>query len=247
MLPVRPASCDRKRMELPRARKWFASVLLVTGLSVWTTAGADSDAGPLERDTETVEFGGVTYEVPSPWKGSRIRTYADPSALVPLPSHLTGQRGIYVTKATRDAFVAMASQARKAGIRLEVDSGFRSYRYQKQILERVLARGVAFDQAVQRIAPPGYSEHATGEAVDLVPSTGSFGDTAEYAWLLENAANYCFRETYPKSTTGGYAWEPWHWRFEECRDQVDEPDREGPDAPPKPTQESQLEMALGPT
>ena len=152
-----------------------------------------------------------------------------------------------MTKATRDAFVAMASEAREAGVRLEVDSGFRSYRYQKQILERVLARGVAFEQAVQRIAPPGYSEHITGEAVDLVPSTGSFGDTAAYEWLLKNAANYCFRETYPKSASGDYAWEPWHWRYEECRDQADEPHRDLADTAPKPIREHQLELTSGNT
>jgi len=164
-----------------------------------------------------------------------------------LPTHLTGQRGIYVTKSTRDAFVAMASEALKAGVRLEVDSGFRSHRYQKQILERVLARGVAFEQAMRRIAPPGYSEHITGEAVDLVPSAGAFGKTAAYEWLVGNAANYCFRETYPNSESSDYAWEPWHWRFEECRDQVDEPHHDLVDAVPKPIREHQLELTSGNT
>lgn len=244
MPPDRSVACAHKRNERPCVEKWLAASLLLAGISAWTTLGADSDTAATESGPETVELGGETYEVPSPWKGGRIGDAADPASLVALPSRFTGQRGIYVTEATRDAFVAMASQALKAGVRLEVDSGFRSYRYQKQILERVLARGVAFDEAVRRIAPPGYSEHITGEAVDLVPSTGSFGDTAAYAWLRENAAHYCFRETYPESSSGGYAWEPWHWRFRQCTDQVEETDRGTADAQPQPTLESQSEMTL---
>ena len=228
-------------------RQWSAAFLLLAGLSIGKTPGADFETERSAGYPETIELGGETYQVPSPWKGNGIRFSADPASLVPLPSNLTGQRGIYVTEATRDAFVAMASQARKAGVRLEVDSGFRSYRYQKQILERVLARGVAFERAVQRIAPPGYSEHITGEAVDLVPSTGSFGATATYEWLLENAADYCFRETYPESASGDHAWEPWHWRFEECRDQADEPHHDLADAASKPARELQLEMTSGNT
>ena len=215
-----------ERDGLSRARKPFAIWLLLAGLSAVTAPGANEVAELTGGESESVELAGVLYDVPSPWKGRRISSSVDPAALVPLPSQLTGQRQIYVTRKTRDAFVTMASQALKADIRLEVDSGFRSYRYQKQILERVLARGVPFDQAVQRIAPPGYSEHITGTAVDIVPSNGSFGNTAAYEWLLENAGEFCFRESYPKSNDGGYAWEPWHWRFEACGDQTEGPLRE---------------------
>lgn len=193
--------------------------VLLPAFFLWGGLEADENENLPNDDTEIVELDGVSYDVPPPWKGRRISASADPAGLTRLPLHLAGQKSIYVTRATHDAFTAMASEARKAGVRLEVDSGFRSNRYQKQILERVLARGVPFDQAVRRIAPPGYSEHITGQAVDIVPSNGSFGDTEAYRWLRKNAGRFCFRETYPRSSSGDYPWEPWHWRFEQCRDQ----------------------------
>ena len=44
---------------------------------------------------------------------------------------------------------------------------------------------------------------------------GSFKDTEQYKWLVENAGKYGFIERYPESKqeiTGVIA-EPWHWRF----------------------------------
>ncbi len=110
----------------------------------------------------------------------------------------------------------MASEALKAGVHLEVDSGFRSYRYQKQVLEKAMADGVSFDVAVRWIAPPGYSEHITGRVVDFSPSDLTFSRTAAYAWLRANASFFCFGESYPETRAGGFSWEPWHWRHEDC-------------------------------
>jgi LAS superfamily LD-carboxypeptidase LdcB len=42
-----------------------------------------------------------------------------------------------------------------------------------------------------------------------------FENTAEYAWLRENAHNYGFILRYPREYrhVHGYIFEPWHWRF----------------------------------
>ncbi|MCK5095943.1 MAG: M15 family metallopeptidase [Candidatus Pacebacteria bacterium] len=67
-------------------------------------------------------------------------------------------------------------------------------------------------------ADQGYSEHQLGTAVDLITTgfegilTEDFDTTDEYVWLKNNAHNYGFTLSYPK-TNGYYVYEPWHWRF----------------------------------
>ena len=198
-----------------RNRLRAATVGLLAGLALWGHTGVDGQETGLPGP-EHVELLGVSYEVPPPWRGRRIELSVDPSALVRLPARFTRERGIYVTAGAKDAFAAMASAALKAGVHLEVESGFRSYGYQKQVLERVMADGVSFDVAVRWIAPPGYSEHITGRAVDFIPSDLSFGRTAAYAWLRAHAGAFCFSESYPQTRAEGFSWEPWHWRHEDC-------------------------------
>ena len=97
-----------------------------------------------------------------------------------------------------------------------MDSGFRSYGFQKRVLEGLLAGDRRFLNAVRWTAPPGYSEHITGRAVDFVPSDADFKDVPAYQWLRRHAADFCFTESYPLGNAGGFEWEPWHWRYEEC-------------------------------
>lgn len=171
---------------------------------------------PAEETVERVELNGKSYDVPPPWRGNRIAETADPSGLVKLPAALTGELGIYVTPDTRDAVVAMAAAAREDQIALSIDSGFRSFGFQKRILEKLLAEGRPFLNAIRWTAPPGYSEHITGRAVDFVPSDADFKDTPAYQWLRRHAADFCFAEAYPLGNAGGFDWEPWHWRYDDC-------------------------------
>ena len=179
-------------------------------------AAAQPQSPPEEPAVEQVELNGVFHDVPRPWRGNRIEDMADPADLVRVPADLSGELGIYVTPETRDALVAMASAAREQGVQLAVDSGFRSFGFQKRILEGLLTKGRPFLNAVRWTAPPGYSEHMTGRAVDVVPSDATFKDTPAYQWLRQHAADFCFTETYPLGNAGGFDWEPWHWRYDDC-------------------------------
>ena len=116
---------------------------------------------------------------------------------------MTGELGIYVTPETRDAVVAMAAAARKQGIRLEVDSGFRSYGFQKRVLEGLLAKGRPFLNAIRWTAPPGYSEHITGRALDFVPSDADFKDVPAYEWLRPARGRLLFRRERTRWATPG--------------------------------------------
>ncbi len=193
----------------------LAAVGLCALLQALPTA-AQPQGSPEEPAVEQVELNGVLHDVPPPWRGHRIEKAADPADLVRVPVDLSGQLGIYVTPETGDALVAMASAAQEEGLQLQVDSGFRSYGFQKRILEGLLAEGRPFLNAVRWTAPPGYSEHMTGRAVDFVPSDADFKDVAAYRWLQDHAADFCFTETYPLGNAGGFDWEPWHWRYDDC-------------------------------
>ena len=62
-------------------------------------------------------------------------------------------------------------------------------------------------------APPGYSQHSTGLAVDFSPVSDSFENTSGYTWLKANATTFGFKESYPKGSSKGAGFEPWHWQF----------------------------------
>jgi len=191
-------------------------ILAPVGLCLLLTA-VPATAQPENPAPEQVELNGVVYDVPPPWRGNRIEEAADPAELVKVPSELTGELGIYVTPETRDAVVAMAAAAGADGVALQVDSGFRSDGFQKRVLEGLLADGRPFLNAVRWTAPPGYSEHVTGRALDFVPSDADFKDTPAYQWLRQHAADFCFTESYPLGNAGGFDWEPWHWRYDDCK------------------------------
>jgi hypothetical protein len=62
-------------------------------------------------------------------------------------------------------------------------------------------------------APPGYSQHSTGLAVDFREVENSFEGTAGYTFLKASAETFGFKESYPKGTNKGAGFEPWHWQF----------------------------------
>lgn len=83
---------------------------------------------------------------------------------------------------------------------------------------RVAARGYA-GQAYT-VAPPGFSEHATGRSVDFgdrgAPGCNvepCFAGTAVGRWLAANAGRFGFAMSFPSGNAQGVAYEPWHFRY----------------------------------
>ena len=69
-------------------------------------------------------------------------------------------------------------------------------------------------------APPGFSEHHTGYAVDIgdadVPDANlsvAFEETAAFEWLEVNGPRYGFELSFEEGNEQGVQYEPWHWRF----------------------------------
>jgi len=169
-----------------------------------------------EECSDSVAINNVNYPVTSRWCGRRIDSsmIADPSTLVPLPQELALEdRRIYVLPQVREALVKMAADAKIDGAKILVASGFRSVRYQRELIQKRLDRGQRIQTIFRYVAPPGYSEHHTGRALDLSPGGVVFGETRAYRWLKENAGDYGFVESIPQDSTNDEDWEPWHWYY----------------------------------
>jgi hypothetical protein len=88
------------------------------------------------------------------------------------------------------AFDRMAAAARRAGLALIVNSGFRGDAEQ--------ARLFAAHPDPKWVAPPGHSLHRLATELDL-------GPPAAYGWLAAHAEAFGFVRR--------YSWEPWHFGF----------------------------------
>jgi D-alanyl-D-alanine carboxypeptidase len=130
----------------------------------------------------------------------------------------TDGRDKFLTPAAAVAWATMVRSARNAGVQLELISAFRSYDFQRALLRGKLAKGRTLDEILRVNAPPGYSEHHTGRAVDIgtpgcAPLDEAFENTAAFRWLARRAGRFGFRLSYPRGNAEGYLYEPWHWRY----------------------------------
>jgi len=120
--------------------------------------------------------------------------------------------------AAASAWERMNAAALSDGVVLKIASAFRSIDRQVEILREKLAQGVSLEAILAVSAPPGFSEHHTGCAIDLttdgVPALEvEFENTAAFRWLTENAARFGFVLSFPQGNPYGYEYEPWHWCF----------------------------------
>ena len=121
----------------------------------------------------------------------------------------------------RDSLLNMRKEAKKDGIYLVFLSGFRSINLQKDIFYSLKSK--RNQEAAERArvsAPPGYSEHSTGFAIDIGDATQrktdfetEFENTDAFRWLKKNAAKFHFKLSFSKKNKY-IDYEPWHWRYE---------------------------------
>ena len=134
---------------------------------------------------------------------------------------ITADNRLKMRSSAAKKFRQMQADAKADGINLAVISAFRTTQAQEELFFGVKEQRV--QDAAKRAevsAPPGYSEHHTGYAIDLgdgnVPATHletEFADTPAFAWLKENALKYSFELSFPPDNEQGVSYEPWHWRF----------------------------------
>lgn len=128
------------------------------------------------------------------------------------------RRPLWLTDDAARAWRALRETARRDQVALEAISGYRSHDYQLGIFRRKLARGQSVEQILAVNAAPGYSEHHSGEALDIgapgePPAEEGFEATKAFAWLQNHAGTFGFSLSYPRGNRHGIVYEPWHWRY----------------------------------
>lgn len=116
-----------------------------------------------------------------------------------------------------EQYKKMWNDAKQQGLSLYICSPYRSYTTQQGLYNRYVSQD-GKKAADTYSARPGYSEHQTGLAFDVItPTTNfdTFASTKEFAWLQEHAHEYGFILRYPKGKEyiTGYIYEPWHYRY----------------------------------
>lgn len=147
----------------------------------------------------------------------RLRIVREPADLVSVGSDVFG-RDQMLRPAAAEAWAEMKSAAQRQNVDLQLVSGHRSLTYQTNLIRKKLGEGRSIEDVLKSSAAPGFSEHHSGQAIDLntpgiTALTSDFGQSRAYQWLRSNAGLFGFRESYPKGNRHGLEWEPWHWYF----------------------------------
>ncbi|WP_255447482.1 M15 family metallopeptidase [Schumannella sp. 10F1B-5-1] len=144
-----------------------------------------------------------------------------PADLKAMPIPTTWGAVPYLRQPAADALTAMTQQyTAETGLSIQIQSDYRSYASQVKVYNGwVASKGQAAADLTS--ARPGFSEHQTGLAVDLVgvPAkcglNACFADTPQGLWLASNAYKWGFILRYPQGLTPvtGFEFEPWHYRY----------------------------------
>lgn len=247
----------REDIELPKksglalSMPLILSILLCVGVvglvSAWLFSLSNKSARqPIDHSTiESVSSQPEVKLKPAPKTVTSPQTQANP-AKQPSPSDLLGHLPYDVapeselTAVTADGslkmrpaaaqkFQQMQTAAKAEGISLVPISAFRDAKTQEQLFFEVKEQRVQDTAKRAEVsAPPGYSEHHTGYAIDIgdgnTPATNlepEFAQTAAFRWLEQNALKYSFELSFPLGNKQGISYEPWHWRFVGDRDSLE--------------------------
>ncbi|MFS8891733.1 D-alanyl-D-alanine carboxypeptidase family protein [Synechococcus sp. R55.2] len=162
-------------------------------------------------------------------------------------------REVRLRQAAAESYLRMSEAAQAAGIRLVPISGFRSIADQEFLFFQLAqSRALRPEERAAVSAPPGYSEHHTGYAIDLGDAGFPQWDTQEafettpaFQWLQSNAARFGFELSFPRDNPQGVSYEPWHWRFVGDRDSLET--FYAPQIKPFPNQPNQTETPTLPS
>lgn len=127
-----------------------------------------------------------------------------------------------LTSEAAAAWERLEAAAADAGHRLRIVAAFRDIDTQRSLFLRRLSgpSEAAIGRTLRWTAPPGYSKHHTGRAVDLTvagSTAGRFGSSAAYSWLTAdsnaNARRFGFTPSYPPGSQDGPNPERWEWIY----------------------------------
>ena len=120
-----------------------------------------------------------------------------------VPDHVTVFDNGYPAVAKLDpallsALRKAAADAARDGVEFYVDSGWRSPKYQEQLLQQAISKYGSAKEAARWVATPETSAHVSGDAIDI-------GHSDATAWLSKHGAEYGLCQIYRN--------EPWHYEL----------------------------------
>ncbi len=128
----------------------------------------------------------------------------------------------YLRQGAYKALDEVNASMKKEGLQVYLISAYRGYDRQKTLYNNYAEKD-GVEAADTYSARPGFSEHQTGLAMDVLSVSTYSGDledakfenTKEYQWLTKNAYKYGLILRFPKGyeNVTGYMYEPWHWRY----------------------------------
>lgn len=216
--------------------KWII-IFIVAAIAAVTSAYAASQFKPQQQTVHPV---GSSPKVPKttqndskqiasklsvvdrPKLGHFPYAEADNNKLVIIASYaqLEYQRFEKLSPEAALALMKLIYAARDEGVWIVPVSGFRNIADQEKLFERQIEKRGSPKAAAKLSAPPGYSEHHTGYAIDLTDGnfpkrdiTFDFAQTDAFKWLELHAKEFGFEMSFPKGNLQGVSYEPWHWRF----------------------------------
>ena len=122
-----------------------------------------------------------------------------------------------ISEEVYNKYISMYNAAKEEGLYLIITSAYREYEFQETLWKKYAAQqGEEWADSIA--ARPGYSEHQSGLALDIVTYNSNMNDfenTKEFKWLQDNAHKYGFILRYPKGKEKltGYNYESWHYRY----------------------------------
>lgn len=156
---------------------------------------------------------------------ARIRRIAEGRGYLrrPFAEDLAAVDGYRLQEQAAAAWEDLQAEAARAGYTLQLLAGHRSVAAQRSIFLGGLNdyRDSSIDAQLRWAAPPGYSKHHTGYAVDITQAgwrAGSFDHSPAGLWLAvddhRNAKRFGFIPSYPEDASDqGPEPEPWEWTY----------------------------------
>ena len=130
---------------------------------------------------------------------------------------------IKVEKEAYESFKKLREELLKEDVDIELESCYRSVKEQQEIWDE-FEKEHGIDYVKKYVAVPGYSEHHTGLALDVVlkkdgkivsDNDDMIKEKDLFAKVHAKLANYGFILRYleGKDDVTGYSYEPWHFRY----------------------------------
>ena len=132
---------------------------------------------------------------------SQRQTAGEADGVLPVAVTVFDEDSPAVTKLDPDLLRALRQAARNAAkyrIKIVVNSGWRSPKYQDQLLHKAVSKHGSEEKAARWVATPDTSFHVSGDAVDIGPSKAA-------VWLSKRGAAYGLCRVYRN--------EPWHYEL----------------------------------